>query len=823
MAEPFDPYHKWLGIPPAEQPPHHYRLLGIAPFEADVQVVNAAVLQRTSYVRNFQDGPYADTAARLLNEIAAAQVCLLDRTRRAAYDAELRRTLSPAPRPAPADTSPIDAAWETAALAVARGLPLPAPRPRQARRPAWQRIAPIAAGAGAVLVLLWLLFGRGNGAPDGDGTSPEIAQSNSRQQDPSIGNAQRENHGRDPTVLGAPSVQQGKPANGSIPQASDQGATAAPNRGAPAASGSAPSGAKSGTKAESPPTPVATTTLPYTPPPEPTFETGVEADRIVIWNTNNGYDRSDRGAAVLKIELLRNGQAVQTIEKVAIPWDAKKDKSVEVKINPIRFDRLRVFVLEHKGLGGGLAEVQVFKGNRNLALGAPCVASSIMEDHFPASCITDGSTTSRVHRVGYWLLHHDVPGYIEIDLALSQHIRDRPVHAERVVIWNSHNGQDNNAGAQECHLRLWRHQKKVWEKTGIAMPWAANRDQSIAIDLPSEPFDGVSVEISKCVNSHGALAEVQVVQKGENLAAGCPVAGTSCYSPPVRPALLTDGVTTSAKHAFGYWLLPDTSPGLAYVDLRWSDRALRQKATELGLHLCVNQGAWARGLAWLARGANLDLARLAEADAAEIEQHTTNSPPTAVSLGDQWWALADKQDTQPTRGAFFARALFWYAKARQSLAGGERTWIERRFELALPHLPAAGYLYFWPEASSRIFYNHPRQHVTRHAGTEYAYALGVHPYLNEAAILSFSLPGSHKKLKGAVAIADCAGGRAQSGLVFKVLGDGRVLWTSAPLKEFGARTDFEVAIDGVRQLDLRVECGANSAHVHAAWLDPRIE
>jgi hypothetical protein len=28
MPEAFDPYHKWLAIPPEEQPPHHYRLWG---------------------------------------------------------------------------------------------------------------------------------------------------------------------------------------------------------------------------------------------------------------------------------------------------------------------------------------------------------------------------------------------------------------------------------------------------------------------------------------------------------------------------------------------------------------------------------------------------------------------------------------------------------------------------------------------------------------------------------------------------------------------------------------------------------------------------
>ena len=34
MSESFDPYHKWLGISPKDQPPNHYRLLAIDEFEA---------------------------------------------------------------------------------------------------------------------------------------------------------------------------------------------------------------------------------------------------------------------------------------------------------------------------------------------------------------------------------------------------------------------------------------------------------------------------------------------------------------------------------------------------------------------------------------------------------------------------------------------------------------------------------------------------------------------------------------------------------------------------------------------------------------------
>ena len=37
-----DPYHRWLGIAPKDQPPSHYRLLGIDDFEPDPDVIAAA-------------------------------------------------------------------------------------------------------------------------------------------------------------------------------------------------------------------------------------------------------------------------------------------------------------------------------------------------------------------------------------------------------------------------------------------------------------------------------------------------------------------------------------------------------------------------------------------------------------------------------------------------------------------------------------------------------------------------------------------------------------------------------------------------------------
>src|SRR5690348_16317501 len=128
MTEAFDPYRKWLGIPLAEQPPHHYRLLGIGLFEDDPDVIEIAADQRMAHLRTFQTGANSALSQRLLNEVSAAKLCLLPKERKAAYDAELRQRLDgpkltpavPVARPAslivsqenimpPLDAAPLDA------------------------------------------------------------------------------------------------------------------------------------------------------------------------------------------------------------------------------------------------------------------------------------------------------------------------------------------------------------------------------------------------------------------------------------------------------------------------------------------------------------------------------------------------------------------------------------------------------------------------------------------------------------------------------------------------------------------------------------------
>ena len=97
MSVVFDPYHKWLGIPLRDQPPNHYRLLGIELFESDAEVISHAADQRMAHLRVFQSGKHGKISQRLLNEVATVKLCLLNPAKKAAYDEQLREKLASSP------------------------------------------------------------------------------------------------------------------------------------------------------------------------------------------------------------------------------------------------------------------------------------------------------------------------------------------------------------------------------------------------------------------------------------------------------------------------------------------------------------------------------------------------------------------------------------------------------------------------------------------------------------------------------------------------------------------------------------------------------
>lgn len=89
---PFDPYYMWLGIPPEDQPPNLYRLLGIAVFEQNLDVIDAAAHRQISHLRTYAIGPKSELSQELLNEVASARATLLNPARKAEYDQALMQS-----------------------------------------------------------------------------------------------------------------------------------------------------------------------------------------------------------------------------------------------------------------------------------------------------------------------------------------------------------------------------------------------------------------------------------------------------------------------------------------------------------------------------------------------------------------------------------------------------------------------------------------------------------------------------------------------------------------------------------------------------------
>ena len=88
----FDPYHRWLGIPPHEQPPTLYRLLGISDFESDQDVITEASYRQIGHVKQYASGPHRDAANQILNELSQAQVTLQDLKKKTQYDISIQAT-----------------------------------------------------------------------------------------------------------------------------------------------------------------------------------------------------------------------------------------------------------------------------------------------------------------------------------------------------------------------------------------------------------------------------------------------------------------------------------------------------------------------------------------------------------------------------------------------------------------------------------------------------------------------------------------------------------------------------------------------------------
>src|SRR5437764_7024204 len=105
MPSELNPYREWLGVDVPGQTPNYHELLGVADFEANPEALWAAAYQRRALLRAQQYGDQPDLAKRLLEEVDAAEACLLNPGRKTDYDRALRAGEAPPLSKASSSTS----------------------------------------------------------------------------------------------------------------------------------------------------------------------------------------------------------------------------------------------------------------------------------------------------------------------------------------------------------------------------------------------------------------------------------------------------------------------------------------------------------------------------------------------------------------------------------------------------------------------------------------------------------------------------------------------------------------------------------------------
>lgn len=571
MAEQFDPYHKWLAIPPKDQPPNHYRLLGVELFEPDLDVIESAADQRMAHVRSFQTGKNSALSQKLLNELAAARLSLLQPDRKARYDAELREKQVDAP---------VSPAFEEAAEPFPSVAPVSETPDYTHHRNALPRWV-LPAGSAAIVVLLAaiLLMLRGDTKK-----APLAVRGVERKTDSPPGNLNRgakqsakaavnDTSDRSLTIVLAPGVEMrfipvpasddgrvrpfylgqtevtqaqwsalmnDQPHDSALPQVGINHSEArafCQRLGALAAA--------QGRQFRL-----------------PTRDEFVQAygdlsayTEDQVWSSENGQNQVHEVAT-------RRADARGAFDLVGNVWEWSDDG---------RFYGMSASdSLEHRFLAYSSiplpnnyqgTTIDYAAGNLGLRLATgdarPQVSAAIPQEEEQTALDSPEPRAVVLERLfAEPLAPPDIPG----------------ISADRLIVWNQHHGQSNDAGTRELDLTLFAQGKEVWKRPAVAVTWAADQDTFATLPLADLRFDRLRAEVTEFAGRRGGLAEIEIFHGTTNLARGCPTATAAFIEPRFPPEAVTDGVISQTRtEAEGYWLLPQQSRGWVDVDLSFAE------------------------------------------------------------------------------------------------------------------------------------------------------------------------------------------------------------------------------------------------------------
>lgn len=205
---------------------------------------------------------------------------------------------------------------------------------------------------------------------------------------------------------------------------------------------------------------------------------------------------------------------------------------------------------------------------------------------------------------------------------------------------------------------------------------------------------------------------------------------------------------------------------------------------------------------------------------------TNNSRPTVVArryssrhrrlgLGA---ALASGAILAGVAGAS-AAALFWRSPREEVTSTDSRHSSETTFLRALPTVTRRNWPYYPPPLADGTV---PGTSIEVD-GRPSPNGIFMHPPARwgEEASLTVLLGGEYHRFHARVGLADGTPG-CESPCIFRVLGDGKELWRSRPVRSPADAQNCLIDVSGVQQLELAVSCSGPSEGAHAVWIEPRV-
>jgi len=291
-----------------------------------------------------------------------------------------------------------------------------------------------------------------------------------------------------------------------------------------------------------------------------------------------------------------------------------------------------------------------------------------------------------------------------------------------------------------------------------------------------------------------------------------------------RDPALTKTVTTRLSEIRGHKKQEvELQPLLDRLSANANDR---DAARQVGMIRCFTQARWSEGVRLLAKGDDPDLARIC---AMELRQADGN----LIAAADAWWAYADTRKPVQ-KDAIRRHAADLYEAALPDLTGLDRVRVEKRLqEVALGT----------ERGEQAVFFADLKETVV--TGAKYGFskdgtymgkpftcvnekwpkAISVIGDGSAPAVVEYHLPTMASRVQGRVGVFSPADAKAdqQPGapMVFEVVADGRVVWTSAPLTKRDAAQPFRVNIRGATKIELRTQTKSGYC-AWGAWLDPQV-